>query len=125
MLLLIDAKRYKVKRVINHSTVYVRDLSDVSLINRTQILSATSSVYFSDYRYKDYVHSIWSSDKDKGYDNNAVVVEAPCLDPDGNYIGDIIHSYAPLLPIKLRLSFLEHLILGDEQYQFEERNIDF
>lgn len=124
-LLLIDARRYKVKRVVNYNTVNIKDTNDVSLINRLQILSATSSIYFSDYRYKDYVHYLWSLDGDKDYDNSAVIVEAPGFDQDGNRIGDIMHSYAPLLPIKMRLSFLDHLILGDEQYQFEERNFDF
>lgn len=124
-LLLIDAKRYKVKRVVNNNTIYIKDINDISLINRLQILSATSSVYFSDYKHKDYVHYLWSLDEDKDYDNSAIIVEAPGFDQDGNSIGDIMHSYAPLLPIKLRLSFLHHLILGDEQYHFEERDFDF
>lgn len=43
------------------------------------------------------------------------IVEAMACCDDGE-TKEIIHSFVPLLPIKFRLSFLEHEVLSDGNY---------
>ncbi|RJG13026.1 DUF4238 domain-containing protein [Pseudomonas cavernicola] len=121
-LLLVDPQRYSVKRIRDGNMVHVRDLQDVAAINKLQIHSATTAIYFSDYKYADYVTSIWAQENKKLSENLVNVIEAPSFDYDGTPRGDIVHSFAPTLPINLKLSFLEHEVLGDNDYDFSERS---
>lgn len=121
-LLLIDPMHYSVKRIRAGNVVHVRELRNVAIINKLQIHSATTAIYFSDYKHADYVRSIWSEENKKLSANLVAVVEAPSFDHKGTPQGEIVHSFAPMLPVNLSLSFLEHEILGDSDYSFAERS---
>lgn len=115
-LMLIDRDQYKIKGVYKNNFLNVKILKDVESINRLQFLSASSAVYFSDLKYESYVSHIWSLDKEKISNNEVRIVESVACDNGEDEVRELVHSFVPLLPIKLRLSFLDHEILSDENY---------
>ncbi|WP_141107979.1 hypothetical protein [Azotobacter beijerinckii] len=102
--------------------IHIRELRDVAAINSLQIHSAATAIYFSDYKYAEYVKAIWIQERIKLSENLVTVVEAPSFDCNGTPQGDIVHSFAPMLPVNLKLSFLEHETLDDNDYRFAERS---
>lgn len=114
-LMFVDNKTYKVKGVYKDHFVNIKNLKDIEVINRLQFLSASSTVYFSDPKYNSYAEYVWSLDKDKASYSEVKIVEAMACCDDG-VTKEIIHSFVPLLPIKFRLSFLEHEVLSDGNY---------
>lgn len=121
-LLLVDPRCYKFKKIRAGNVIHVRELRDVAAINKLQVHSATTAIYFSNKKHAEYVRAIWQQENPKLSENLVSVVEAPSFDCNGNPHGEIIHSYASMLPINLKLSFLEHEVLGDEEYRFAERS---
>lgn len=121
-LLLIDSRHYWLKKLRPGNVIHIRELRDVSAINSLQIHSAATAIYFSDYKYAEYVKAIWSQERMKLSENLVAVVEVPCFDRNGSPQGDIVHSFAPMLPVNLKLSFLEHKTLGDDDYRSAERS---
>lgn len=120
LLLLIDIKKYEIKRLRKGNIIHIRELGDVASFNRLQLHSASSAAYFGNFKYANYVHSLWLEEKRRLSDNLANIVEAPCLDSSEECNGEIIHSYTPQLPVQFKLSFLKHEILNDI-YHFERR----
>lgn len=121
VLMLLDSRRYLLKKLRPGNVIHVRELRDVYAINSLQIHSAATAIYFADYKYAEYVKAIWAKERMKLSENLVAVVEAPCFDHDGAPHGDIVHSFAPMLPVSMKLSFLEHEILGDDEYSLAER----
>lgn len=121
-LLLIDPQCYAFKKIRAGNVIHVRELQDVAAINKLQVHSATSAIYFSDNQHTEYVRAIWQQENRKLSENLVAVVEAPSFDHNGNPHGEIIHTFAPMLPVNLKLSFLEHKVLSDEHYKFSERS---
>ncbi|WP_175720170.1 DUF4238 domain-containing protein [Burkholderia anthina] len=121
-LLLVDAACYRVKRAPN-GRVLVRDLNDILAINKLQLHAASSCVYFHDFKYRSYVEGLWNEERAALTPHAGPVHEAPGFDSaTGDSLGDIVHFFQPQLPYTLRLSFLEHSVLGDAQYRFSRRS---
>lgn len=121
-LLLLDPQCYSVKKIRTGNVIHVRELRDIAAINRLQIHSATTAIYFSNYNHAEYVKGIWEQESIKLSENLVSVIEAPSFEHNGDPRGDIVHSFAPLLPVNLNLSFLKHEVLGDHDYYFSERS---
>lgn len=121
-LLLIDPHHYSAKKIRAGNVIHVRESRDVVAINKLQIHSATAAIYFPDQKHSDYVQGLWCQENKKLSDNLISVIEAPSFDHNGTPQGEIVHSFAPMLPINLKLSFLKHKILGDSDYRFAERS---
>lgn len=122
VLLLIDSRHYLFKKIRPGNVIHIRELRDIASINSLQIHSATTTIYFSDYKYVEYVKTIWNKERNKLSENLVAVVEAPSFNSNGEPQGEIVHCFAPMLPVNLKLSFLEHKTLGDEEYRFAERS---
>jgi hypothetical protein len=121
-LLLLDAACYRVKRA-PRGRVLVRDLNDVMALNKLQLHAASSCVYFHDFKYVPYVEGLWNEERAALAPHAGPVHEAPGFDTaTGDSLGDIVHFFQPMLPYKLRLSFLEHDVLGDTEYRFSRRS---
>lgn len=120
-LLLLDAKSYKVTRVID-SQIVLKSLDDVAGLNKIQIHASTNCVYFSDYKFAPYVQNLWEQEKASLSKNLGMVVQAAGRSSEtGAPMGDIIHSFQPQLPYRLKLSFLAHDVIGDAGYRFSRR----
>lgn len=121
-LLLIDPQCYSVKKIRTGNVIHVRELRDIAAINKLQIHSATTAIYFTNYNHAEYVKGIWEQESKKLSENLVSVIEAPSFEQNGDPRGEIVHSFAPMLPVNLNLSFLQHEILGDDNYDFSERS---
>lgn len=115
-LLLLDSRNYSIKGLKNGNIIHIRKLVDVASLNRLQIHSSYHTIYFSNTQHKDYVRFLWQNESMKFSSTEANVIEALGLDHDGNPLGEIIHTFQPMLPVKLRLTFLKHTILSDHDY---------
>lgn len=122
VLLLIDSTHYSFKKIRSGNVIHIRELRDVAAINSLQMHSAVTAIYYSDYKYVEYVKTIWNQERNKLSENLVSVVEAPSFNSNGGSQGEIVHSFAPMLPVNLKLSFLEHKTLGDDEYSFVERS---
>lgn len=121
-LLLVDEACYRIKRA-PESRVLVRDLNDVMALNKLQLHAASSCIYFHDFHYALYVKSLWQQERAALRPPAAPAYEAPGFDATtGEALGDIVHFFQPLLPYKLRLSFLDHDVLGDAEYRYCRRS---
>lgn len=118
--MLIDERAYKIKR-FRTSRYSVRNLRDISLINRLQIHNSASAVYFSNIKYSQYVEALWQQEKARLIDHIGKVVEAPGIDHNGQPMGDIMHSFEEQLPLVPRFSFLDYREVPEEEYQFGRR----
>jgi len=105
--LLVDSYIYKVKKLIN-SVVKLTQFSDIANLNKLQIHNAANTVYFSEYKYADYVSELWRQERNALSNDRGAVVEAPGVDQSGNGIGDIIHTFEHQLPLIPKFSFLQH-----------------
>jgi uncharacterized protein DUF4238 len=119
-IILIDGKVYRIKGLRN-SIVKMRNLADVAALNKLEVHNATSAVYFSEYRFSQYVSNLWRQERKRLADHQGKVVEAPGFDENGEPIGDIFHSFQPQLPLIPRLSFLEYRELPAKEYRFGSR----
>ncbi|MFC4927907.1 DUF4238 domain-containing protein [Delftia deserti] len=121
-LLLVDQACYRIKGAPK-GRVHIRDLNDIRALNKLQIHSSSSCTYFHDFEFASYVKNLWEQEREVMKAHGASVNEAPGFDSvSGESLGDIVHSFQPLLPIKLRLSFLQSLVGGDEEYRFVPRS---
>ena len=120
-IMLIDEKKYYIKSTKN-STITLKSLKDVSIINRLQIHNATSAVYFSDYKYSGYVTDLWAIEKDRLVQHNGKVVEALGVDENNIYAGEIMHAFEEQLPLIPKLSFLSYTQLKEYDYSFSRRD---
>lgn len=117
---LIDCGAYSVKR-LQSSVLRVRDLPDISALNRLQIQNASSAVYFHNYSHAPYVAALWQQERARLADNRGVVEEAPGFDQNGDPMGDIFHSFEKQLPMIPRLSFLDYTEIPASEYRFTRR----
>ncbi len=99
----------------------VRDLRDVSTLNRLQIQNASSAVYFHDYKFAQYVASLWQEERARLADHRGAVVEAPGFDRSGKSMGNIFHSFDRQLPLIPRLSFVQYVEVPEREYRFSRR----
>lgn len=113
--MLIDRNIYKIKK-LRGNTLSVRSLQDISMINKLQIHNSVSAVYFSDFKYSQYIKELWQQENDRLVDHVGKVVEAPGYDHNGNSMGDILHFFEEQLPFIPKLSFLAY----DEAPEEEE-----
>lgn len=121
-LMLVDSARYKILRAKNNC-ISIREFRDVAAINKLQLHAASSCVYFADFQYARYVSELWRQEQCRFRPHTGVVVEAPGFDAGtGEPMGDIVHGFEPQLPYPFSLSFLQHPVLGDEDYQFSRRS---
>lgn len=118
--LLLDPAVYKVQGMSDHK-IEVKNIKDVDQINKLQMYNAFQNVYFSDYKYSEYVKNLWIEEQSLLIKTEHKFIEAPGYDQDGNPMGEIIHMYEPLLPFQLNLSFLRFDIVGDKEYRFARR----
>lgn len=122
LLMLIDGNCYDVKRVRDNQ-LQVRELRDVAALNKLQIHSASSCVYFHDFQLAGYVSELCRQERATLAPHLASVIEAPGIEiGTGNPMGDIVHGFQTQLPYVLALSFLEHAVVGDDQYRFTRRS---
>lgn len=119
-LMLIDERAYKIKKLRN-SILPVRNKTDIAAINKLQLHNATSAVYFSNFKYSQYVCGLWKQEKAKLVDHKGKVVEAPGFYHTGEPMGDILHSFEEQLPFMPRLSFIEYQEVREEEYRFSRR----
>jgi hypothetical protein len=121
ILLLLDAASYRLRRVIENR-IQVRDLRDVSELNKLQIHAATDCVYFGDFARAPYVAELWRQERSRLCQHACEVIQAPSFSVEtGEPLGDIVHSFQPQLPYRLSLSFLEPL--GNSQRTLLRRNL--
>jgi hypothetical protein len=124
ILLLLDPEVYQVKKLKeNHISVEMKN--DVDKLNKLQLHNSLNVVYFPDYRHSDYLRGLWRQEKESLAPLEDRFVEAPGFDHDGNPIGNIVHVYEPLLPFRLKLSFLKHDIVDDNNFKFQRRQEKF
>lgn len=116
----LDESVYRIKRRVA-DFLPLRDLMDVSALNRLQIQNASSAVYFHDYALAPYVVSLWQQERGRLADNRGAVVEAPGFDQHGEPMGDIIHSFEKQLPLIPRLSFLQYVEVPEREHRFMRR----
>lgn len=116
ILLLLDAASYRLRRVIENR-IQVRDLRDISELNKLQIHAASDCVYFGDFARAPYVAELWRQERARLCQHACEVIQAPSFSVEtGEPLGDLVHSFQPQLPYRLSLSFLEHVPRGDRQY---------
>lgn len=118
--MLLDAGVYRLKRQ-TADFLPVRDLVDVSVLNRLQIQNASFAVYFHDAKFAQYVVSLWQQERARLADNRGVVVEAPGFDQNGQPAGGIFHTFEKQLPLIPRLSFLRYIEMPEREYRFARR----
>ena len=118
--LLVDSYVYRIKKIIG-SVVKLTQFPDVVMLNKLQIHNAASAIYFSEYKYADYVTELWRQERNELTDHRGVVVEAPGLDRNGN--GDIIHTFDRQLPLIPKLSFLQHAEVEENTHELLRGNI--
>jgi hypothetical protein len=115
-----DQKVYQLKPK-NVEFLPVRDLLDISALNRLQIQNASFAAYFHDYKFAQYVTSLWEQERNRLADNRGVVVKAPSFDQNGESTGDIFHSFERQLPLIPRLGFVQYHEVPEREYQFARR----
>jgi hypothetical protein len=121
-LLLVDAECYQI-RGARDNKVAVRDLNDVAALNKLQLHAASDCVYFANPLHAAYVKHLWDAERNLLLPHRGTVVQAPAKDAvTGADRGEILHGFQPQLPYNLRLSFLRHPVLGDEDYRFDRRS---
>jgi len=124
-LMLADSYCYDVKRVRDNQ-LQVRELRDVAALNKLQIHSASSCVYFHDFQFAGYVSELCRQERATLAPHVGTVIEAPGIEiGTGNQMGDIVHGFQPQLPYFLALSFLKHPVIGDDRYRFARRSERF
>ena len=122
LLLLVDAEIYKIKRA-RLNQIKIQELRDVAALNKLQLHSASSCVYFNEFRFQAYVSELWRSEKHNLRAPLGHVNEGPGFcSGTGESVGEIIHAFQPQLPYKLSLSFLEHEVMSDREYRFSRRS---
>lgn len=114
-IMLVDENEYDIKRV-NDSLIPLKSLKDVSIINRLQIHNATSAVYFSEYKYSNYIKDLWAIEKHKLVRHNGKVVCTPSVDDNNNYAGEIMYAFEEQIPLVPKLSFLKYIEVTDFNY---------
>ena len=119
-MLFLDEKVYQLKPK-NVEFLPVRDLLDISALNRLQIQNASSAAYFHDYKFAQYVTSLWEQERTRLSDNRGALVEAPGFDQNGESTGDIIHSFERQLPLIPRLGFIQYNEVLEREYRFARR----
>ncbi|CAN7677346.1 DUF4238 domain-containing protein [Caballeronia sp. LjRoot29] len=119
-LLLLDPAVYRT-RGMKRNTIIIRSSRDVISMNKLQLHSASSCVYFHDGSFSGYVAELWRQEQNRIKPSVAKVVETPGFDHDGNPIGDVVHNFQAHLNYRLALTFLEHQTLDDRQYRFSRR----
>lgn len=119
-LVFLDEKVYRLKHK-KLDFLPVRDLLDISTLNRLQIQNAYFAAYFHDYKFAQYVTSLWEQERAHLADNRGAVVEAPGFDQNGEPMGDIFHSFERQLPLIPKLSFVQHNELPEREYRFARR----
>lgn len=121
-LMLIDPNCYKAKR-LRDNQIAVKELADVAALNKLQLHSATSCVYFNEKSFGAYVYELWRQERPHMTEQLMKVIEVPGFSSEtGEPMGDIFHSFQPQLPYRLKLSFLEHAVRGDADYHFSRRS---
>lgn len=121
-LMLVDPECYKVKR-LRENQIVVKELADVAALNKLQLHSATSCVYFNDKRYGAYVYELWREERPYLTEQLMKVIEVPGFSSEtGEPLGDVFHTFQPQLPYRFRLSFLAHAVVGDTNYRFSRRS---
>lgn len=124
VLLLLDSDTYGIKGRSFPSKV-LRSLSDVMDINKLQVHSASSAIYFGSQRYAAYVKELWHQEKRRLSDHLGKVSDASVVGQRGDPAGDeITHGYQPQLSFMPELSFLQYSpVVGDNEYVFSRRSI--
>lgn len=121
-ILLLDGNTYGFKGKFFPSKV-LRKLSDVVEINKLQVHSATSAIYFGCQEHARYVQELWRQERHRLSSHAGKVVEAPVVDHRGEPTGkEIMHSYQPQLNFMPNLSFLRYSRYGDDRYVFSRRS---
>lgn len=118
--MLLDKNKYEIKGLKN-SVVNLRDFSDVLSLNKLQIHNAANAIFFSDYKYSEYVFELWKQEHKKLVEHKSKVNEAPGVDENQESIGDILHIYEEQLPYIPKLSFLKCSEITEEEYNFSRR----
>jgi len=120
-LMLIDQNSYRIKK-LKHNNLSIRNNADVAKINKLQIHNSANAVYFSKYKYKNYVYGLWNQEKSRLQPHEGKVVEAPGFYHTGEPMeGDILHVYEKQLPLVPRFSFLDYEETEENEYKFERR----
>lgn len=121
-ILLLDGNTYGFKGNFFPSKV-LRKLSDVMEINKLQVHSASSAIYFGSQKHAGYVRELWRQERHRLSNHAGRVVEAPAVDHRGEPTGnEIMHSYQPQLNFMPNLSFLRYTRHGDDKYVFSRRS---
>lgn len=118
--MLIDKARYQIKG-IQDTKLSVKKLVDVAAINKLQIHSAKDAVYFSSFKYLEYIKGLWTQVEDEVCENINASILAPCVDVTGEQTGEIFHAFERQLPYIPRFTFLKNEELNEENYEFSTR----
>lgn len=125
LLMRFDKARYRLKR-LRGGRLNVRELKDVAALNKLQIHCSSSCIYFHDYRFAPYVSDLWRQEQSRLRSNVATIVEGLSFtEGGGESAGDMIQAFQPQLPFVLMLTFLQHQVLGDEQYRPARRSTEW
>lgn len=119
-IMLIDKINYRIKNLCS-SVLPIKNLKDISALNKLQIHNATNSVYFSDYNHSGYVSELWRQEKRRLVEHKGYVNTAPGFNQDGQLLGDIYHFFEKQLPFIPKFSFLKYQMLAEMKYRFTRR----
>lgn len=122
-ILIIDHIAYNLKGGIK-DTFPIKDLKDISALNRLQLHNASNAIYFSDHKLSDYVQSLWSQEKHRLKDHNRGQIKFGPIEETNNGDGStsqLLHYYEPQLPFIPKLSFLKYKEISEDDYQFNSR----
>lgn len=120
-LMLFDETAYDI-RGARDGRIAVREFADVVSLNKLQLHAASDCVYYDRESWGPYVHALWSQESRRLSSHKGKVVQAPGFDAEtGEALGDIVHSFNPQLPIRLRLSFLRHESYSDGDKRPKQR----
>jgi hypothetical protein len=84
--LMFDNEVYKLQSK-NLNEVTISNKSDVDSLNKLQIHEAINSVYFKDFKYKDYVYDLWENEKINFRSMKSKVADAEEITLDGYKTG--------------------------------------
>lgn len=122
-IMLIDIDAYKVKGGLKESLV-LKNLSDISSLNKLELHNSSKAVYFSDFKYSDYVKNLWRQEKNRFKNHNTGRVVSGSREDAGKGDGsttELLHYFQPQLPYIPKLSFLKYDEIAEKDYIYNLR----
>jgi hypothetical protein len=113
-IMLYDKRSYKIQSE-SKGSLCLKKISDVDELNKLQVCSAASTVYFDDYDFAPYVSKLLNETKKHiGKPPKIIVQEGTLL--DNGEEKEIVHFFEKQLPISPKLSFMKYSEVDPQSY---------